>query len=169
MHKFNRPVAATLGAARAVGVGVLSLTGSASSAPHASAGKRACVGTWSIDAAPGRGIPPGPKLITLFADRNVILSEPSALESQNAAGLEFVGPGQGTYVMAKSGCEFATQVLVADHEGVPSGTANVSGTLVVASSGERVSGTFAIERVLETGQSVGTARTTFTGTPVGPR
>lgn len=55
---------------------------------------------------------------------------------------------------------------MADHEGEPSGTANVSGTVVVAESGESISGLFVIERVLENGQSVGTARTTFTGTPV---
>lgn len=159
-----------IGLVVATGVGVVGMVGFTASAPAerpATAGKRACVGTWAVDAQPGRGVPPGPKLLTLFADGNVILSEPGALQSQNGAGLEFVGPGQGSYISKPVGCNFTARVLVADDKGVPTGYAEVSGTASVDPEQQTISGPFAITRVKANGDVVGTARTTFTGTRVG--
>lgn len=171
MKLLNHTAVKKIGAALTTGLLFLGLAGCASSTPTASGGRgdtQTCVGTWTVDAEPGPGIPPGLKLITLFADHNVILSEPGALISQNGAGLEFVGPGQGTYTDDGLSCTFSTRVLVADDKGAYSGYADVSGTVNVDSQGQQISGPFAIERILEDGEVVGTARTTFTGQRVGP-
>lgn len=172
MKMSNRTAVATIGVAMTAGLGVLGLAELASSAPSDSGGgaaKRPCVGTWTVDAKPGPRIQPGGKLITLFADHNVILSEPGALVSPNGGGLEFVGPGQGTYIDRSRSCTFSTRVLVADDKGAYSGYVTVSGTVKVDRQERKISGPVAIERVLANGDVVGTARTTFTGQRVGVR
>lgn len=126
----------------------------------------AFTGSWTIETAPAPGVPPGPKLLTFFADGNVLVAEPGSLTSQNGAGVEFVGPGQGTYTVSGDTAHFVAHVLVSDIKGAPTGHAVVSGDVRPGADGT-LAGPITIDRVHLDGSSAAeTARTTGTATRI---